>query len=74
MPNKSVSAMSTNDNKKPVIEAQATSKPYVEKEHEVADKLGNGVKKATNFGINLFGKGVKLLAKGASSLDKKVNG
>jgi hypothetical protein len=45
----------------------------VEKQHACADTIGKGVAKGINMGINLFGKGVRLLAKGATKLDEKVN-
>jgi len=65
--------MSNNNNSSKTIDTTATSKPYVEKEHAVAQKIGTGVAKGINMGINLFGKGVRLLAKGATKLDEKVN-
>lgn len=63
----------SNNNNGRTIDTTATSKPYTPKEHEVAQKIGTGVAKGINMGINLFGKGVRLLAKGATKLDEKVN-
>ncbi len=62
----------SNNNPK-IVEAQATVKPYVAKEHEVANTIGKGVTKGVNIGLNLFGKGIKLLAQGVNTLDQKVN-
>lgn len=65
--------MSNNNNSSKTIDTTATSKPYTPKEHEVAQKIGTGVAKGINVGINLFGKGVRLLAQGVTKLDEKVN-